>query len=224
MEKSMHNPKDNIAAKDDMDKDLDKTRYLTPNEVAARLMISPVTLRHWALAGKLGFVTTPGGHRRYAEDEIEQFAARYQQTAGLLTRSTNDESMLDVHKILIVADDAHFIELLVALLQALPEPVQIDVAHDGFEAGQKMLSVYPHTVLLDLTIPGFNGVEVCRKIKADPVTEDTRVVVITACHTSAHRSQALAAGAEACLDRPLDKTRLLKTMVLGGADIATAKG
>jgi len=195
----------------------DKTRYLSPNEAAARLMVSPVTLRHWALAGKLAFVTTPGGHRRYAEEVVEQFADRYQQTAAVSDTPINPGLDGDVHKILVVGDEAPFTELLVTLLQGLPEPVQVEVANDGFDAGQKMLSFRPRTVLLDLTMPGFNGIEVCRKIKSDPATRDNWVVAITGCNSSAHVSQVMSAGAEVCLAKPLDKTQLLKAIVLNGA-------
>ena len=52
-------------------------RYLTPAQAAERLMVSPVTLRHWALAGKLAFTTTPGGHRRFTLEEVERFAAEF---------------------------------------------------------------------------------------------------------------------------------------------------
>lgn len=190
----------------------DDRRYLSPSEAAARLMVSPVTLRHWALAGKLAFVTTPGGHRRYAKEELEAFADRYQQTVAVPDMPTNPGLDAGVHKILIVGDEVQFTELLVTLLQGLPELVQVDVANDAFEAGQKMLSFCPRTVLLDLTMPGFNALEVCRKIKSDPATQDNRVVAITGCNTSAHVSQAMAAGAAVCLAKPVDKAQLLKAL------------
>jgi excisionase family DNA binding protein len=201
----------------------DDTRYLSPSEAAARLMVSPVTLRHWALAGKLAFVTTPGGHRRYAKEELEAFADRYHKTVAVPNTPTNPGLDADVHKILIVGDEPQFTELLVALLQGLPEIVQVEVANDGFEAGQKMLSFRPRTILLDLTMPGFNAIEVCRKIKNDPATQDNRVVAITGCNTSAHVRQAMEAGAAVCLAKPVDKAQLLKAIVLNGAGAMTAQ-
>ena len=149
----------------------DKTHYLTPNEAAARLMISPVTLRHWALAGKLAFITTPGGHRRFAVEEVERFAAQHQQT---MTKAIPDDD--GVKRILIVDDDIQLSEYLAELLQGLPVAVQIAVANDDFEVGQKMLSFRPNTVLLDLMMPGLNGFGVCHKIKDKPATLDIRVI------------------------------------------------
>ncbi|MDJ0757139.1 MAG: helix-turn-helix domain-containing protein [Ardenticatenaceae bacterium] len=48
---------------------------LTLRKAAARLDIHPATLRRWADQGDIPFMLTPGGHRRFAEDDIERFAA-----------------------------------------------------------------------------------------------------------------------------------------------------
>lgn len=201
----------------------DKIHYLTPNEAATRLMISPVTLRHWALAGKLAFVTTPGGHRRFAEDEVERFAAQ-QGGVAMAVGEQQEETTPDAHhRILIVDDDVQLTGFLVELLQGLPDPVQTEVANDGFEAGQKLVAFRPHTVLLDLMMPGIKGFEVCRKIKDDPATRDTRVVVMTGYNTPENMAQALAAGAEACLAKPLDKIQLFKAIVLGKTGVMEAR-
>ena len=178
-------------------------------------MISPVTLRHWALAGKLAFVTTPGGHRRYAENEVERFAAQHKQT--LVSPALNALEMPDDggQRILIVDDDVQLTEFLVELLKGLPGLAETEVAHDGFEAGQKMLSFRPHTILLDLMMPGLKGFEVCRRIKDSVITRDIRVVMMTGYNTPENVQQALASGAEACLAKPLDKAQLFKAIVLG---------
>ena len=46
-----------------------------PGEVAALLHVSPKTISRWAKDGKLPFLRTLGGHRRYPEDEIRELAA-----------------------------------------------------------------------------------------------------------------------------------------------------
>lgn len=197
-----------------MSKSLDSIRYLTPHEAATRLMVSPVTLRHWALAGKLAFATTPGGHRRFAEDEVERFAAQHQQTATAAVGG--------VHRILVVDDNVQLVDCIVELLQRQSESVAMEIAYDGFEAGQKLLAFQPHTVLLDLMMPGLNGFEVCRKIKESPETQGIRVVMMTGYHTPENMSQALGVGADACLPKPLDKTQLLNAIVLGEPGVTDA--
>lgn len=44
---------------------------LTPAEVAAMLRVHPRTVTRWARSGKLSCIKTPGGHRRYYEDEVQ---------------------------------------------------------------------------------------------------------------------------------------------------------
>jgi excisionase family DNA binding protein len=45
-------------------------RLLTPGEVAALFRVDPKTVTRWAKAGRIGSVSTPGGHRRFRESEI----------------------------------------------------------------------------------------------------------------------------------------------------------
>lgn len=198
--------------------------YLTPKQAASRLMISPVTLRHWALAGKLAFVTTPGGHRRYAESEVERFATQNKQTPVSPAPNVLEVPDDGGQRILIVDDDVQLSGFLVELLKGLPELVETEVAHDGFEAGQKMLSFRPHTILLDLMMPGLKGFEVCRRIKDSVITRDTRVVMMTGYNTPENIQQAIAAGAEACLAKPIDKVQLFKAIVLGAGNTIVAHG
>ncbi len=54
----------------------DTKEWMTPAEVAAYFRVSPVTVRAWAAAGKISFSLTPGGHRRFSSEDIEEFARR----------------------------------------------------------------------------------------------------------------------------------------------------
>jgi excisionase family DNA binding protein len=54
------------------------TRLLTPAEVAAMLRVDPKTVTRWARGGKLSSIRTPGGHRRYSENEVRGFLNGWQ--------------------------------------------------------------------------------------------------------------------------------------------------
>ncbi len=45
-------------------------RLLTPGEVALLFRVDPKTVTRWASAGRIGFIRTPGGHRRFRESEV----------------------------------------------------------------------------------------------------------------------------------------------------------
>jgi excisionase family DNA binding protein len=72
-----------------------KEDWLSLNEASRRLGVHPTTLRRWADAGKIPVFVTPGGHRRFSEQEIESFARdrlRLQVASGL-------EELLERHAI-----------------------------------------------------------------------------------------------------------------------------
>jgi len=58
-----------------------RDQYLRPAEVAAFLHVSPQTVRRWAAQGKLPFVLTAGGHRRFPHSEVQQLRERLQLEA-----------------------------------------------------------------------------------------------------------------------------------------------
>ena len=47
-----------------------RDRLMTPGEVAALFRVDPKTVTRWAVAGRIGSVRTPGGHRRFRESEV----------------------------------------------------------------------------------------------------------------------------------------------------------
>lgn len=182
--------------------------YLTPREAAELLMVAPATLRVWTDKGLLKAQTTAGGHRRFPRDELEQF----QRQRGLGSKGRQ------IRQILIVDDEAPLTRYLTALLGGIAG-VSTAVANDGFSAGRLVQTFRPDTLLLDLMMPGLNGFDVCRQIKADPATQGIRIVAMTGYSTPENAERILAAGAAACLGKPLEEDLLLQTLDLAGRDI-----
>lgn len=50
-------------------------KLMTPGEVAALFRVDPKTVTRWAAAGRLGSIRTPGGHRRFRENEVRELLA-----------------------------------------------------------------------------------------------------------------------------------------------------
>ena len=180
--------------------------YLTPNEVAEMLMVSPVTVRQWAQKGLLDAENTPGGHRRFLRREVENFARK----RGL-TLQLPDQGAL---RILVVDDDRLVAESLMALFEELPEPISVEVAYDGFDAGRKVLAFQPNIVLLDLVMHGLDGFQVCARLKSDPTTKAVRIIAMTGHPSQENIQRIVEAGAEVCLSKPLDIPTLLRVIGL----------
>ncbi len=182
--------------------------YMTPNEVADLLMVSPATVRQWTVKGDLKSLTTPGGHRRFLYKDIAEFAKQRQMKLPPYAESAQEM------RVLIVDNDEQLVRYLVSLLTSYDEKISIESAKDGFDAGQKVIQFKPTTILLDLMMPGLSGFEVCKHLRSNPRTKHSKIIAMTGYYTKDNIDSILQAGADACLPKPIDSKLLLATMGL----------
>lgn len=83
-----------------------------------------------------------------------------------------------------------------------------DVASNGQDALDKIEKEPPDLVLLDLMMPGMNGFETCRRIRANEKTKNLPVIIVTALHSQSDSSDAANCGANDFLSKPIDGTIL----------------
>lgn len=189
-----------------MKKSKQKT-HLTPNDVAEMLMVNPVTVRQWAARGLLRSLSTPGGHRRFLLSDVEEFARS--RGAKQIAHHTGRPE-----RILIVDDDQNVASLIAELIEQRDARVETEIARDGFEAGVMVEAFRPHAMVLDLMMPGIDGFEVCRRLRSRPTLNHIRIVAVTGFPSAENVDRILAAGAVACLPKPLDAERLLTELGL----------
>jgi putative two-component system response regulator len=101
----------------------------------------------------------------------------------------------------LVVDDDPTIALFIARLLAA-DGHQVSIAHSGTDALVKVAARPPDLVLLDLGLPGLSGLDVCRRLKADPVTRLIPVLVLTGEDPTDARVRAWEAGADEYLIKP----------------------
>ncbi len=178
--------------------------YLTPNEAAAMLRISPVTLRAWATKGNLKAKTTPGGHRRYLVTDIEVFARERQIALDSPNRT--------VSRVLVVDDDPEFSKYLRELLEGPPFNLEVMIASDGFQAGHAIARFQPDVMLLDLRMPGLDGAQVCEQLHTDAAHASLRIIAMTGYKDDPRVARMIAAGAESCLAKPVTTQDLLEVL------------
>ena len=80
-------------------------------------------------------------------------------------------------KIMVVDDEEDILELVKAIFEA--ENAEVITAGSGEACLDKLKSVKPDLVILDMMMPGMSGREVCEKIRADTKTKDLKVVFLT---------------------------------------------
>jgi diguanylate cyclase (GGDEF)-like protein len=108
----------------------------------------------------------------------------------------------------LVADDdvdiARFIEINLRL-----EGFDVHLAYDGEQALELIRATSPDLVLLDVMMPNIDGVELCRRLRADPATVNLPVILLTAKSLSADKVVGLAAGADDYVIKPFDTLELV---------------
>ncbi|HWI18945.1 MAG TPA: HD domain-containing phosphohydrolase [Vicinamibacterales bacterium] len=109
-------------------------------------------------------------------------------------------------RVLVVDDQHHCTELLEQLLT--PDGFAVDVAADGESALIKMNMSPPDLVLLDVGLPGIDGIEVCKMIKQTETTRLTPVILLTGMSGREHRLAGIHAGADDFLAKPFDLEQL----------------
>jgi excisionase family DNA binding protein len=184
--------------------ELGRDAYLTPTEVAKRLLVATVTVRLWASKGLLPSVTTLGGHRRFRADDVDEFVARHQKTS-------KPKPVRATH-VLIIDDDLHYSRYLSGMLVTHASNVVVEVAHDGFSAGLKCATRRPDIVTLDMQMHDINGFEVCSRMRSLFGRPKPRIVALTAVASAGQIEQSLAAGADVCLEKSIAAEALIEQM------------
>ncbi|ADG83157.1 two component transcriptional regulator, winged helix family [Thermincola potens JR] len=110
-------------------------------------------------------------------------------------------------KILIVDDEHHIIELVRFVLQK--EGFDVKVAQDGLTAIKETENYRPDLILLDLMLPGIDGLEVCRTLRKKPETADIPVIMVTAKSDEMDKIIGLELGADDYVTKPFSPRELV---------------
>ncbi len=115
-----------------------------------------------------------------------------------------------MRKILVVDDDPAIIRLLSAVLRY--EAMKVVQTNKGEEALDIVERERPDLVLTDFAMPGMNGMEICRRIKQNPRTAGTPVILMTGALTRVDCQKTLAQGVDGFLQKPFSVKQLLDLM------------
>lgn len=105
-------------------------------------------------------------------------------------------------RVLIVDDNAINVELVRAVLQA--DSFEVEAAGDAFTATECIRALPPDLILMDVQLPGVNGLELTRSIKGAPATRNIIVIAFTAYAMHGDEARMLAAGCDGYLSKPID--------------------
>ncbi|MCB9301907.1 MAG: response regulator [Lewinellaceae bacterium] len=111
--------------------------------------------------------------------------------------------------VLVVEDNPDVVEYIRAILSSR---FQIEVEYDGKQGLAKSLKSIPDIIISDIMMPEMDGLEMCRRLKADKRTSHIPIILLTAKADRASRIEGLRTGADAYLAKPFDRDELLARM------------
>ena len=175
-----------------------KTKTIfTTHEVSRLLQVNPRSVINWIEQSLLPSYRTPGGHRRIRRDDLLAFLRKHQiPTPATLVDGT--------FSILIVDDEEEIAGMLKTYFQQ-QGGYEVASASDGITALMEVGRIKPDLLILDIMIPGVDGVEVCRRIKANSANK-TAIIAISGADSS--EKNILQAGADAFMLKPVDLDKL----------------
>ena len=171
----------------------------TTHEVSKLLQVNPRSVINWIEQDLLTSYRTPGGHRRIRREDLLAFLRRHEiPVPPALTA--------EKFKVLIVEDEDDIVKILKSFFDR-QGVYEVTAASDGISALIEIGRSHPDLLVLDILIPGVDGLEVCRRIKEDPQNR-TAIIAVSGQPEVEHRI--LQAGADCFMAKPMDLDRLLE--------------
>ena len=151
--------------------------------------------------GRIWMTSRPGAGSTFG------FAVPLRQGAEVETEPEAVATERDMETVLVVEDDAHSAELLSVYLEGAG--YKIAVARDGVEGLELARRLRPRAVVLDILLPRVDGWDLLGRLKADPATAESPVIVVSMLD---ERSKGLALGAVEYLVKPVGREELLAAL------------
>ena len=151
-------------------------------EVARICGVVNQTSINWIKNGHLKAFKTPGGQFRVYPDDLVEFMKMRDMRIPeeVVAQCKNNSKETKKIKILFVDDDESFNNVSVSLLQKSLPDAEIYQAYDGFEAGSMAVKKMPDCLIPDLSLPGVDGIKICRTISTSDAFGKPRIIIVTA--------------------------------------------
>jgi len=173
-------------------------------DVARMLGVSAMTVVRWIDSGLIRAFKTPGNHRRIVREDLKHFLRK-------MGFPMPPEFKDDKCVILAVDDEEDVLDVMTRAFLSDPDRYDVHQARDGITALIEVGRVRPDVLLLDIVLPGMNGIEVCRKIHGNPHLS-TSIVAISGKATPDMKEAMLKAGADLFLEKPVSIHTLRKAV------------
>lgn len=157
-------------------------KYYTTTKVAELCHVSPGSVVRWIRESKLKAAVTAGGHHRVAHEDLVVFMKSLgleppSADSGETPVSTADTSQKI--RVLIVEDDRQVRQMLRFYFENELPAYEVSEVENGFHAGWIAHKTLPDLIILDLTLPGMDGYQVCQIVRQIPELSQCRILAIS---------------------------------------------
>jgi PAS domain S-box-containing protein len=116
-------------------------------------------------------------------------------------------NLADIQSKILIVDDSPEARLLMETLLR-KDCYNLSFASNGEEAIEKAKEIVPDLILLDVNMPGMNGIEVCKILRSDPKLFEVPIIQLTALNDRESKLESIKAGADDFISKPFDNTEL----------------
>ena len=113
---------------------------------------------------------------------------------------------------LIMVVDDNPVNLKLARVLLMKKGYAVYTAMDADEALAVLESVHPHLILMDIQLPGMDGLTLTRRLKVNPATRDILIVALTAYAMKGDEQKAREAGCDGYIPKPIDPRTFIDTL------------
>ena len=178
-------------------------KAITTYEAAEYCQVTPRTVIQWINEGKLKAYRTPGNHSRIQVEDFISFLKQYNMP--IPSKFTPGEE--DRMRVLIVDDDKSMVDAIHRVLKR-EKIYDLEMAYDGFEAGEKFSDFKPDLVILDIKMPGLDGHQLCSRIRGNKRNRNVKILLISGVIDHKEVGRIKESGADDYLEKPFSNKDL----------------
>jgi CheY-like chemotaxis protein len=195
---------------------MERYRIYTTYDIGRMTGTDPTTVHKWIDKGLIHGFRTPGGHRRVTAENLKAFLVAHNMP---VPEELRDASAL---RLLLVDDDLPLVKAFTKAIKKMRPAWEVEASTDGYQALLMVPTFSPNAVILDILMPGLDGISVLKSLK-----EHAQAIHVLAASakTGDLEKKALAAGASAFLKKPFEAAALVEAVeracgILGKAEPA----
>lgn len=181
---------------------MENKNYMHVPKAATSCGVSTATLYKWIKNANLAVLHSSHG-LAVRIDDLRKYLLRQ----GLPIPSELKTSL----KIMVVEDEDFVAKIVIRIMQKLWPNAEILAENNGRTAAAKIVSFQPDLLLLDLALPGINGLELCRMVREERELEHTKVLVLTGSTDWETNWSAIHNGADEYLTKPFVSKELCQS-------------